>query len=437
MRLLNNAYRKGWDLRWIVAQEGSRQTYAVPLSFHRLGQLRAMFTDIWCRRGRQLLRKGPAGCRALATRFDPDIPPELVVSFNTWAMLDRCAYSFLGQRFSPQQHASEYIRFGAGMARRVRDHLAAMYLDPERDMFFGFNTNCLETLVHLRERGVFTIVDQIDPGKVEEDLVIEESERWPGWAKVPGRYPHEYWERLQAEWAAADLTLVNSEWSKQALEKQGVPADRIIVVPLAVDLHRWKPGAPIEAKGPLKVLWLGSVILRKGIQYLVEAARLLQDEEIEFVLAGPIAISDEALKTFPPNIKVLGRITRDHLDRVYRDAHVFVLPTLSDGFAVTQLEAMSRGLPVVTTPNCGEVVTHGADGLIIPPRDSVALAGALALLNQKRDLLQHMSRNALRKIAFFDLPQNALLINELVTRYRSGQGQTIFTAAEQQNSFKA
>jgi glycosyltransferase involved in cell wall biosynthesis len=216
----------------------------------------------------------------------------------------------------------------------------------------------------------------------------------------------------------ADVVLVNSEWSKRALVMQAVPAEKIIVVPLCIDLHHWTPGRPVEARGPLKVLWLGGIQLRKGIQYLVEAARLLQRESIEFLLAGPNSIAESVVKTFPPNMKLLGRITRDQTDQVYQQAHVFVLPTVSDGFAITQLEAMEHGLPVVTTPNCGEVVTDGVDGLIVPARDSVALAKALARLNTDRALVQEMSRNALATVRDYDLPANALLIQTEVKRLR-------------------
>jgi glycosyltransferase involved in cell wall biosynthesis len=230
--------------------------------------------------------------------------------------------------------------------------------------------------------------------------------------------PEQYWQRLRAEWETANLVLVNSEWSKRALVLQGMPAGRIIVVPLCIDLHHWTPGQPVNARGPLKVLWLGTLTLRKGIQYLVEAARLLQRDSIEFLLAGPVAIAEAVVKTFPPNMKLLGRITRDQTDQIYRGAHVFVLPTISDGFAATQLEAMAHGLPVITTANCGDVVTHGVDGLIIPARDGTALADALVRLNQDRALLHEMSVNALKKIPSFDLPQNARQINRLIAKHR-------------------
>jgi hypothetical protein len=402
------------DMRWIVAQEGSRQTYAVPLAFHRLGMLRLFYVDIWCRRGRGLLAHGPKGARALATRFNPELPLDRVVSFSPLAIWTRTVDHLARRKTSPADMAGIYCQFGEWFAKRVRGHLDSLELDPNQDCFFGFNTNCLETLEPLRERGIFTIVDQVDPGKVEEEMVLEESERWPGWETAPGRIPETYWARLKAEWDLADLVLVNSEWSADALVRQGVPRDKLIVVPLALDLSKEHELCPVNPEGPLKVLWLGTVILRKGIQYLAQAARLLQAQNIEFLLAGPIGISESARRSFPPNIKLLGRVTRDQLGAVYRQAHVFVLPTLSDGFAITQLEAMAHGLPVVTTPNCGRVVTDGRDGFIVPARDGRALADALARLNDDRPLLRAMSANALLTILNYDLPSNARLICDQV-----------------------
>jgi glycosyltransferase involved in cell wall biosynthesis len=405
-------------LRWIVAQEGSRQTFGVPLAFHRLGKLRIMYADIWCRFGRSLLRRGPAGARALATRFHPGIPGRLVVSFSAGAILAKARQHLRRTRMYPDELSREFCRFGRWYALRIRRHLEKIEIDPDRDCFFGFNTNCLELMDLLKERRVFTVIDQIDPARVEEEMVLEEMERWPGWAKAPARMTEEYWKRIEAEWKAADTVLVNSEWSQQALVRQGVPFEKIIVVPLALELPHQDAPQPVNPLGTLKVLWLGSVVIRKGIQYLVEAARLLENQDIEFVLAGPLAISRQAVQSFPRNITLLGRITRDRLGQVYKQAHVFVLPTISDGFAITQLEAMAHGLPVVTTPNCGRVVTSGVDGFIVPARDSQALADALATLNDDRKLLREMSHNALQRVKGYDLPSNAKLINQLARSQR-------------------
>jgi glycosyltransferase involved in cell wall biosynthesis len=70
-------------------------------------------------------------------------------------------------------------------------------------------------------------------------------------------------------------------------------------------------------------------------------------------------------------------VPRDCVGELYSAADVFVLPTVSDGFAITQLEAMAHGVPVITTPNCGEVVEHGRNGYVVPARDARALADAI------------------------------------------------------------
>ena len=407
-------------LRWIVSQEGSRETYGVPAGFEQLGCLRQVYADVWCRFGRSWLQRGPAGARALATRHHDCIPPRKVVSFNCRGILWRGWQHFRRHQMSPEEQAELFVRYGQWFAGNVRDRLARLSWDVKADHFFGFSTNSLETLEFLKQKGIFTVLDQIDPGRVEEDLVLAEAQRWPGWERIAGRLPEIYWQRLRREWDLADAILVNSEWSRDALVKQGVAREKIMVVPLAIDVRAESPPATIPSAGSLKVIWLGSVILRKGVQYLIEAARLLAAENIDFILAGPVGISNEAIRTFPARVKVLGRVTRNQLSSIYLQGHVFVLPTLSDGFAVTQLEAMAHGLPVVTTPNCGRVVTDGVDGLVVPVRDSAALAKALADLNADRQRTAGMAQNAWKTSKRFSVAASANLINANTLELRFG-----------------
>jgi glycosyltransferase involved in cell wall biosynthesis len=137
------------------------------------------------------------------------------------------------------------------------------------------------------------------------------------------------------------------------------------------------------------------VNLCKGIYYLLEAARLLESEPIRFVVAGPVRISGDAVRSAPRNVRFVGRVQRADAERWYASASVFVHPTLSDGFGITQLEAMAHGLPVVTTHRCGAVVTEGVNGLIVPPGDAPALAAALSQLQSQPGLRRQMSEKAL------------------------------------------
>jgi glycosyltransferase involved in cell wall biosynthesis len=401
-------------IRWVVSQIGARQHYGVPRGFHYKGHLRLFYTDAWCRWGSRALKYGPVRLQAFAGRFHSDLPSDKVVSFTTDALRTEIKQAPHSTRATEYLH---HLSVGAAFARNVNRHLTRQDLDSEVDCFFGFNTGCLETLQLLRERNLRTVVDQIDPARVEEDLVFREAEKWPGWQKVPGRIPDAYFDRLAAEWDAADLVLVNSEWTKNALISQGVSKKKLLVVPVAFEAGAVSAAPRDFHRYPLTVLWLGTVNLRKGIQYLVEAAHTLKGESIRFVVAGPIAISEEAVASAPPSMCFVGKITRDQTEEWYRSADLFVLPTISDGFAITQIEAMSQGLPVITTPNCGAVVTHGIDGVIVPAGESETLAKAISALAADRKMLGDMSYHALQKSKQFHLPRQADEIERAIDNF--------------------
>jgi glycosyltransferase involved in cell wall biosynthesis len=90
------------------------------------------------------------------------------------------------------------------------------------------------------------------------------------------------------------------------------------------------------------------------------------------------------------------------------------LPTLSDGFAITQLEAMAHGLPVIATPRCGEVVIPGQNGLLVPPADGEALAEAIATFVRDRERLEAMAEGALRTSRKFGLDRLSANLLELL-----------------------
>lgn len=248
---------------------------------------------------------------------------------------------------------------------------------PEHQAFLGYSYAALEALQAEKQRGCFTMVDQIDPGRLEWDLVREETARWPDYAEPMGEAPAGYYERAVAEWNTAHTVVVNSEWSRSALVRQGADPTRVEVIPLAYEAEVTQPAHRVRPDRMLTVLWLGSVILRKGIAYLIEAARLLDGDAVRFVMAGPLGIRTEAVRKAPTNMQWLGQVPRHEARRLYQAADVFVLPTLSDGFAITQVEALAHGVPVIATPNCGAVVEEGRTGFIVPARDGKALADAV------------------------------------------------------------
>jgi glycosyltransferase involved in cell wall biosynthesis len=90
-------------------------------------------------------------------------------------------------------------------------------------------------------------------------------------------------------------------------------------------------------------------------------------------------------------LRFLGRIARERIHEEFAAADVFVLPSLAEGSAGVTYEALAAGVPVVTTPAAGSVVRDGVDGRIVPERDPVALADAIAEIVEDRNKRERMS----------------------------------------------
>jgi glycosyltransferase involved in cell wall biosynthesis len=382
----------------VVAHKGAREHFLAARALHRRGLLAQLVTDwyspvspAWAGRMKKL---SPGLARAFGA-FTKDLPRDRVRALNAFGLRSRWT---LGRADRQGRLLEAMGRDDQAFARR----LAALPLPPH-NVFMVYSYAALEALEAEKARGKLTLVDQIDPGRTEWELLREETERWPDYADLEAEPPAGYYERAQAEWRVAHITIVNSEWTRSALVRQGADPRRIEVIPLAYQPERGPPPEHTAPSGGLNVLWLGSVILRKGIAYLVEAARQLLSEPVRFLVAGPIGIHEAALRKAPPNVVWMGAVPRSEAQRLYRSSDVFVLPTLSDGFAITQVEALAHGLPVVTTPNCGAVVEDGRTGFIVPPRDAGRLAEAIRRFVRDPQLAGRMRSACLEASGRFSL----------------------------------
>jgi len=391
-------------MKWISSQIGAREHYAIPRVLHRAGKLERLYTDLWAGTMWQALGS-LTGRSMLGTRYHKELSDAKVTSFDVTTIVDSI---FGGELKKNPYEWFSYV--GKDFGERVLESLKRQRkISWKEIIFFGYDTGFLEPARWIKEKGGKSIVCQMDPSRYEVDLIREEGLRWPGLAKKPLDVPESYFKRREAEWAIADLVMVNSDWSKQALIRQGACDEKIVVVPLAYEAEKTNgKGLKLKKevftqKQPLRVLFLGQVILRKGIQYLIEAARILGDESVHFDVVGSIGISEAGVKSAPSNMTFHGPVNRLETDSFYRAADLFVLPTLSDGFALTQLEAMAHGLPVITTPNCGEVVSDGMDGLIVQACDAMALAEAIQLMIQSPEKLGMMSEATKVKVDQFSL----------------------------------
>jgi glycosyltransferase involved in cell wall biosynthesis len=159
--------------------------------------------------------------------------------------------------------------------------------------------------------------------------------------------------------------------------RQGVPASKLRLIPLVYEhFHRQthQPPLPVaSATPPFQLLFLGTIGLHKGIGRLLEAMRLLERQPVQLMMAGTSSLDPQAWAD-SNNIRWLGPVPRSDVGALYQQAHAMILPTLSDGFAITQLEALAHGCPVIASRFCGEVVTPGLNGWLLPSLEPEAIA---------------------------------------------------------------
>jgi glycosyltransferase involved in cell wall biosynthesis len=383
-----------------VAQKGSRENFLAARALHKSGMLSAMFVDWYPKKSilNRLLQKSKS--RHLSRAFSvcaPDIPDELIRPFNWTGLIDRL-YIYISRFFGKE--AELVLKGDIRFSKKV-----SASLDLNHNAYFGYSYSSLEAMRVEKEKGNLCVLDQIDPGEREHEIIYQENSKWPNYVQSTNqRVPQEVYERLHEEWKLADIILVNSEWSKTCNVEKGAPKEKIHIIPLAfenthvisnIDQILDTVSSNFSENQLVRILWVGRVTLQKGIQYLVEAALLLQDQPVEFLVAGDVSISLSAMKRAPSNIRWLGKVSHSKKQELLQSSTSFVLPTLSDGFAMTQLEAMSSGLPVIVSPNCGRVVEEGKTGFIIPPRDPGAIADAIKRFIDDPYLKQKMSRHCL------------------------------------------
>ena len=351
-------------MKWICCQLGAREHYAVPRALHLNGLLDEFITDLW-------MRSGTFG------RFHPELAQAHVRAPNLSTLLFELkanAAHLSGWDLIKQRN--DWFQ------RRALEQLHKHSSNGTRTVF-AYSYAAERIFKFARERGWKTVLGQIDPGPAEERIVARLNERFVaernGWRPAPV----DYWETWRCECALADQIVVNSAWSRDALLSEGVPAEKIKVVPVAYEtidkessFQRQYPTAFTSAR-PLRVLFLGQVNLRKGVGQLFDAIQLLSREDVEFWFVGPVQVSIPWRLKDHPRIKWLGAAPRSKVETYYKQADVFILPTLSDGFGLTQLEAQAWKLPVIASRHCGEVVRDGVNGVILEEVSGQAIAEVL------------------------------------------------------------
>jgi glycosyltransferase involved in cell wall biosynthesis len=198
----------------------------------------------------------------------------------------------------------------------------------------------------------------------------------------------------------ADVVITPSRQTADDCLRVGIPADRIRVVPHGHDPVVLPDGAAaafLESRGLQRpyVLWAGTREPRKNLPRLLEAFELLRAScDVDLVLVGPSGWGPDG-QGLPDDdrVHVLGRLSDRELHCAYAGARVFCYPSVREGFGFPVLEAMSHGVPVVTSHGTPMEDTAGPAGISVDPEDARHLADALRrALGEEHDTLADEAR---------------------------------------------
>jgi glycosyltransferase involved in cell wall biosynthesis len=273
----------------------------------------------------------------------------------------------------------------AGFQKNVLKHLDSITLQTggaEQVTLFSYSYAAKDLFIEAKRRGWRTILCQIDPGVEEANLVEALSLARPEWQCARFAPPRQYFDQWREECELAGKIIVNSEWSKKALIRQGVDDAKIVEIPIPYDppqatSARSPFNGSFSASRPLRLLFLGQVSLRKGIRELVLAMHRLQGEPVELTVVGdPQVQVPENLKSLN-SINWVGGVHRAETSAFFNRADAFILPTHSDGFGLAQLEAVAHGVPVIASSHCARVVTDHVNGRILSEVTEEAIEGVI------------------------------------------------------------
>lgn len=217
--------------------------------------------------------------------------------------------------------------------------------------------------------------------------------------------------RQRVLFSKVDLFLPWSAWAGEGLRSEGVPAERIRVLPPGIDLAGWQPVRRDTGERPLRLLFVGGDFDRKGGNLLLEAVRRAPGS-FELTL-----VTRDLTGELPPGAHVVRASPNSpELRAAYAWADVFVLPTRAECFGIATVEAMATGLPTIVGDVGGarDIVEDGVTGWLIEPTAG-GLATALSAALAARESLPGLgARGRIRAERYFDGARNDRAVVDLV-----------------------
>jgi len=380
---------------------GNANVRAIAKGFATADKLHRFYTSIACfpKSGVERLGNLPGFSELKRRNFDRLLQP--FTHTFPWTELGRMISNKTGFR-SLTAHETGFFsvdRVYHSLDKHVAGKLAQS--GPARaTTVYAYEDGALETFKQAKLLGLTCVYDlPIAHWKMSRQLMTEEAERLPHWAKTLGggiADSNEKLDRKNAELDLADIIVTPGSFVAHSLNGV-INNQKIILSPfgspsITADGAKWES----NVEQPLRVLFAGSLGQRKGLADLFEAIKILNTKHIELIILGSLL---EDLSFYKKELSSLTyEPTRSHAEvlALMRSCDVFCLPSIVEGRALVIQEAMSQCLPIIITPNTGgeDLVIEGRTGFLVPIRNPWAIAEKLQWFLDNRHRIADMGNYA-------------------------------------------
>ena len=290
--------------------------------------------------------------------------------------------------------------FDPSINQRFAKAVAGALRNSHADILVGWSAATMEAIPVAHARGMKVIIERGSAHIGWQSRVLAEA--YAAYGLKTAATPDEIIRRELAEYDACDAISVPSSAAMRSFVAEGVPAAKLIVNPLGVDTGRFsaveRPGNKVKPQ----VLFVGTVGIRKGVPDLLRATATLSTL-VDVRLCGRVESAfAEARKTLPSDhVTFAGPLAAQAIGQAYRQADIFCLPSLEEGFGMAVLEAMASGLPVIVSDQVGaaDLIEDGVNGFIVPVGDPDAISQRIERLATDAELRRSMGDAAAKTAA--------------------------------------
>lgn len=298
-----------------------------------------------------------------------------------------------------------------GMFRKVPyiwnewfDRWASGRLKPgQSKIFIGWSGMSLHSIRRAKELGMITILERGSSHiEIQNEILKDEYKRF---GKQFAIHPSVIKKEL-LEYEEADYIAVPSNFVKESFLKKGIAEEKIFLNPFGANRSFIRKSQVIrDSKAKFRIVYLGTLSIRKGLIYLFQALTSLnvpeQDYEVLFLGAVEKELKSTIAKYRKSNWRFMGHVDHYSLPEILVTCDIGVQPSLEEGLSMVIPQMMACGVPVIVTPNTGgeNIIQSEVNGFLVPVRDPGAIAERIKWAYQNPELLAGIKNNAADSIS--------------------------------------